>query len=618
MNRIQYISILLLGWMMLLQQNVLAQQTDSLEIHTIKGKPYYIHVVSKGESLYAIHKKYEVPIEVIKKENQGVLDGLSIGEKIFIPVIEKEEEITPTNGNHIQHKVLPKQTLYAIAKIYQLSVKEIMAANPGMDENIEEGQLINIPVKQIKADRDTVRKALSNAKWKIHEVKKKETLYSLSKLYNVTVDSIKIVNNGLSEGLKEGEKIFIPIKQPSKNLMQLSKDTLSATLAEILQQAYDSTGKKSFKIALLLPYYVKNNQELIENLSAIEGKKVYPKSRFAVEFYHGFLFALDSLAKDDYQVELLVYDTNGEDSLTTQNIIKQLKATTPDLIVGPLYTSNFEQVAAFGKAHHIPVISPVKQPNKVLLGNEMALKVIPSQANSVNCIAKLLVDSFRTDNIIAVEHASSPEKMLVDLLAKAYKERMLTNTKDTLAFAAIKKLKIDRNFSEITAKLLPNKNNIVFVPSANQGYVTDLFNFLTTLLNRNDYKDYTITLIGLEQWMNYENIELSSYELLNVYLPVHSYINYNDSATAHVIDQFVLKYEFFPSTTSLLGFDLGYYFIKGMMEHQTVINTVLVQKEVYHGISMDIMFKKTGIESGFENQSSFMVNYNNYELKRVY
>lgn len=118
--------------------------------------------------------------------------------------------------------------------------------------------------------------------------------------------------------------------------------------------------------------------------------------------------------------------------------------------------------------------------------------------------------------------------------------------------------------------------------------------------------------------MNYENIELSSYELLNVYLPVHSYINYNDSATAHVIDQFVLKYEFFPSTTSLLGFDLGYYFIKGMMEHQTVINTVLVQKEVYHGISMDIMFKKTGIESGFENQSSFMVNYNNYELKRIY
>lgn len=618
MNRIQYISILLLGWFILLQQNVLAQQTDSLEIHTIKGKPYYIHVVSKGESLYAIHKKYEVPIDVIKNENQGVLDGLSIGEKIFIPIIENEEKTTTTNGNHIQHKVLPKQTLYAIAKIYQISVKEIMAANPGMDENIEEGQLINIPIKQIKSKKDTTKKTTPNSKWKIHEVKKKETLYSLSKHYNVSIDSIKLVNNGLNQGLKEGEKIFIPIKQVSKNLLQLSKDTLSANLAQILQQAYDSTGKKSFKIALLLPYYVKKNQEFIENLSSIEEKKVYPKSRFAVEFYHGFLFALDSLAKDDYQVELLVYDTNGEDSLSIFNVINQLKTATPDLIVGPLYTSNFEKVAAFGKANHIPVVSPVKQPNKILLGNEMALKVIPSQANVVNCVAKLLVDSFKTGNIIAIEHAASPEKMLVDLLAKSYKEKMLTDTTDTLAFAAIKKLKIERNFSEITAKLLPIKNNIIFVPSSNQGYVTDLFNFLASLLNRNDYKNYKITLIGLEQWINFENIELTSFELLNVYLPVHSYINYNDSATADMIDKFVVKYEFFPSTVSLLGFDLGCYFVKGMMEHQTAINTVLIQKEVYHGISMDIMFKKTGVESGFENQSSFMVQYQNYQLKRVY
>ena len=69
---------------MLLTTSLVAQQTDSLEIHKIKGKEYYIHVVSKGESLYAIHKKYEVPIDVIKSENPGVNDGLSIGEKLSL------------------------------------------------------------------------------------------------------------------------------------------------------------------------------------------------------------------------------------------------------------------------------------------------------------------------------------------------------------------------------------------------------------------------------------------------------------------------------------------------------------------------------------------------------
>jgi len=61
-------------------------QTDSLEVHTIKGKEYYIHIVEKGESLYFIHKKYDVPLEVIKKENPSVADGLSIGEKVFVPL----------------------------------------------------------------------------------------------------------------------------------------------------------------------------------------------------------------------------------------------------------------------------------------------------------------------------------------------------------------------------------------------------------------------------------------------------------------------------------------------------------------------------------------------------
>ena len=80
-------------------------QTDSLEIHKIKGKEYYIHIVQKGESLYFIHKKYDVPLGVIKKENPSVADGLSIGEKIFVPVKKDIEYELKTDGNFINHKV---------------------------------------------------------------------------------------------------------------------------------------------------------------------------------------------------------------------------------------------------------------------------------------------------------------------------------------------------------------------------------------------------------------------------------------------------------------------------------------------------------------------------------
>ena len=210
-----------------------------------------------------------------------------------------------------------------------------------MDEKIEEGQLINIPVKQIKQvkDKKDTNTLIKPSGWKVHQVKKGETLYSLSKLYEVSIDSIKLINNGLTEGLKENEKIFIPIKQNRIGQFQMHKDTLSATLQEILQQAFDSTEKNHFTIALMLPFYVDQNKEITENISALEDKNVYPKSRFAIEFYNGFLFALDSISTADKSFEVLVYDTNGDDSLRILKLLKQIEGKPLDLIVGPLYLS---------------------------------------------------------------------------------------------------------------------------------------------------------------------------------------------------------------------------------------------------------------------------------------
>ena len=99
-------------------------QADSLEIHQIKGKEYYIHIVEKGESLYFVHKKYNVPLEVIKKENPSVADGLSIGEKIFIPVKKDIEVEIKADGNYINHEVKKQQTLYSIAKLYKVNKRK--------------------------------------------------------------------------------------------------------------------------------------------------------------------------------------------------------------------------------------------------------------------------------------------------------------------------------------------------------------------------------------------------------------------------------------------------------------------------------------------------------------
>ena len=69
-------------------------QTDSLTVHELNGKSYYIHVIEQGNTLYFLSKMYNTPVDVIKKENPSTHDGLSLGEKILSKNNSKIVKIT--------------------------------------------------------------------------------------------------------------------------------------------------------------------------------------------------------------------------------------------------------------------------------------------------------------------------------------------------------------------------------------------------------------------------------------------------------------------------------------------------------------------------------------------
>ena len=606
MNKVKH--ILFFSTLLLLIPLGSIAQTDSLEVHQINGKDYYIHIVEKGQSLYFIHKKYNVPLEVIKKENPSVEDGLSIGEKIFIPLKKDIEVEIKTDGNYINHEVKKQQTLYSIANLYQVTQMEIIAANPEIADGLKEGQIIKIPVSNIKQnDIDNN----SKPQYKTHVVKAGETLYSLSKLYNTSIDSIKMVNDGLKQGLRVNEVIYIPLKVENATATSITniRDKVEEMAADTL-----ITKKNEYVIGLLLPFYLDENDEITEHRSAIEEKMIYPKSKFAIEFYNGFIMALDSISTDSCKFKVHVYDTKGNDSLRIKNILLKPELKTLDLMVGPLYYDNFKQAVEFAQKNHIPIVSPVKQNNKTLLGNEFVFKAIPSKSSIVGEISTLAIDSFKTDNLMAIEYEKAKEKPLVDLFIKAYNDLLLT-TKDTGLYSSVKKLNINTNISEVVSNLKGNKNNVIFVPTSNQTFVTSLFNYLSTTLNKREYEDYKVTLIGLEEWMDYENIDLEYFQQLNVHFCSSQYVNYKDSLTNMFIKDYVMKKETYPSLNTFLGFDLGYYFGNNLKDQGSLfVPASLVD---YKGMSIQLHFFKTGVESGYENTHSYMMRFNDYVVESV-
>lgn len=143
-----FISILFIGILSV------SAQTKSTEIQTINSVQYYIHTVQAKETFYGLSKLYGVSIDDIQMSNDN-LRSLSIGQQIKIPVVAetatesqyKDGELIVKNGqSFVVHNVQQGETIYALARHYQTSAGQILAANPAINNGqIAIGQQLFIP-----------------------------------------------------------------------------------------------------------------------------------------------------------------------------------------------------------------------------------------------------------------------------------------------------------------------------------------------------------------------------------------------------------------------------------------------------------------------------------------
>lgn len=231
------------------------------------------HEVEFGESVRLLSKKYLVDPSEIYKLNKFAVDGISQGMVLKIPVPRKEgaplkeqiaekaketastepekqevkvaervdtkrpdSEIKPNlikeDKAEVNHKVLPKETLYSLARQYNVTVDDIKSNNPEIAKSgLQIGQVLKIltnkkveviqstaiikttPTKEVFKSEDSTDKEPSSKPGVImHKVEPKETLYSLSKKYNITVDQIKEQNAALlKNGLQIGQVLKIKL-----------------------------------------------------------------------------------------------------------------------------------------------------------------------------------------------------------------------------------------------------------------------------------------------------------------------------------------------------------------------------------------------------------------------
>lgn len=116
----------------------------------------------------------------------------------------------------LQHTVVKGETVYSLAHKYQVKQSDILEMNPKAKNGLKLDMVLQIPNKN---------QPIIAAEPIVHEVLPKETLYGISKKYNVSIDKIKEANSFIeTEGLKIGAKVSIPSVVQSKVVATSKKE----------------------------------------------------------------------------------------------------------------------------------------------------------------------------------------------------------------------------------------------------------------------------------------------------------------------------------------------------------------------------------------------------------
>lgn len=178
---------------------------------------YIVYTVKSGDSLYSIARNYNVTVDQLIDYNDLATTNLKINQQILIP---KKETITE-EGTYI---VQSGDTLYSIAQKYKTTIDDLMKLNNLTTSVLSLGQRLKIPSpQQSTGGIDYV-------------VKSGDSLYSIAQKYNTTVNEIKTLNNLSTNLLSIGQTLKIPQTSGSLTYTVKSGDNLYS-----IAQRYNTT-----------------------------------------------------------------------------------------------------------------------------------------------------------------------------------------------------------------------------------------------------------------------------------------------------------------------------------------------------------------------------------------
>lgn len=565
---------------------------------------YFLHTVTKGQSLYSISSMYNVTIDDIVRLNPGSDKQIREGAALKIP-----QAATTNSDKPVFHTIQAGETLYRLSVKYNVTTQAICEANPGLStENFRSGQVIIIPVqsdsKPQKETPKTEEQVNTNVKmndWKdMHKVERKETIFSISREYGITEEELIAANPELKKGkLKKGTFLFIPYgKNDKKQESESQPTTKELTNEEVFSQNEElKKDIKTIKAAVMLPFMAGTSTNMDEQVRM-------------VEYYEGFLMAVDSLKKQGVSIDLYTYDTKGREA-TLNNILSKKEMKNMDIIFGPAKAQDIDVLATFADKNNIRLVVPFAPKVDEVFKNPHIYQINTPQSYLYSEVYEHFTRKFSDSNVIFLNASNGDREK--DEFIKGMKTELRNNGISYRDFT------VTDNFYEITTVMDTLRNNI-FIPTS--GKSTALVKILPQLTQiRRERPNYMMNLFGYPEWQTYTNDYLASFYEIDTYFYSSFYTNNLFPAAVHFTNSYRRWYSkdmanIYPKY-GMLGYDTGYFFLKGLSKYGNKMEENLNSIQVTP-IQTGFKFERVNNWGGFINRKVFFVHFSkDYELIKL-
>ncbi|MDR1098686.1 MAG: LysM peptidoglycan-binding domain-containing protein [Tannerella sp.] len=576
-------------------------QTDRTASNNAGDEDIFYHTVERGQTVYSIAKMYDVKVGDIHRLNFGSDETIKAGDKLKIPqkkITGTSASRTDPDSSYIYHTIQARETLYGVSKQYEVSGKSIVEANPGLSqESFSIGKTIRIPAGKKQKQTAEIVENQKGAKEIYYTVPTRETMYNISKTFKISEKELLKLNPELSGGLRTGMTLRIPLRINEKDIPKKEEPDAREVNA-MLGAKREIKLVNAAKIALLLPY---NADKTTANTTLI------------TEFYEGMLLAVDSLRNMGYATELFVHDT-GDGTATLQKILKTESQTLKEvnLIIGGVSNEQIKLIADFAKTNKIKYVIPFTPRNDEVLDNAYIFQINTPQNYLYANASYVGANLFAKYNIIFLDTKDKDDQTdFINEFKRDLKERNISY-KDVVYDA--------KNFQEtITGQLSTAKPNVIMPISRSLEALTKIKTVLRMIAEKQP--EYVLNLFGYPIWQTYSKDCLDDFHALDTYIYSHFYADNLNPNVKAFYDNYKNWYSKNPASNmypkyAMLGFDIGMFFFDALQKYGANFENNLSEIS-YKSLQTGFNFERVNNWGGFINTNIYIIHYNkDYTITR--